>query len=357
MKTYHKRHLPSLFGSLLTLSSLPLSAGVSVTGFDWSGGDETNAGGNAYYTGTGAPGATTTYAGLVENGGGNYAFGLIKEVPTGTTDYNAPSTWDVTGKDGATGSFTVDFAFDGNTRFSHLAYTGSALQGYEYKVTEAGVATLSVTMSASTVAESATTGTAGTTMLGLSLSTYELGDLNPVNFGGTVMRSNMWWGDIKPLDSSTGYGAADFKSLEQLGANFDGKNGVSVDFNFYAAMDVIRDNVHITSLDDMTVAINKLGDQTLTPDIGITYYTNGVDPIDDPERGIDNSYLDAGTHGGASTYNFGAAGGEDNYVDVSFSNDQWSDGNIGFTTTPVPEPSVSMLAAVCCLGWLTRRKR
>ncbi|MGB0993599.1 MAG: PEP-CTERM sorting domain-containing protein [Akkermansiaceae bacterium] len=343
MKTKYYRW--TTLASALGVSISPISAGVTLMNVNAGNGNFTDIGAGIFMdqnlSNTGVTMAS-------RQNGSSYEFGLIP-TPTGppTGSFNTAGEFDITGRPGASSTYSVTFSIDSGEALNYIAYTGGALNGFDYDA-DTGMVTMSVTpVGASKSANNA----AGGTMLGISVSTYDTS--SPAgNQGGSIFSSSMWWGDISPLENSGGYG----DSNSYIGANFDGTNGENVDFNYYVPMTVLRDNprCNMESLDDVAFTFRKTTGLTITPTISIEYFTNGS--LEGSPDYIPSEFINAGSNGGGSSFSFADNDTASNYVVISASNDSWSDANVALGSA-VPEPSSLALTALTGVGFLVRRRK
>jgi hypothetical protein len=268
------------------------------------------------------PDGTTAYGGG-SVAGGNFVFGFsnIGGVPA-FANYNLGST-------DLTAGITLSLVFTGVTAApKYVAYTGGTLTSYAYN---SGTQTLSIT--ASTVATA--TSASGTLSSAFGLMIVNSG----ADFGGTVFRSNGYWGDIAPLAS--GYSGGDL--LVKAGVNFNGVAGNSVAFDAYLPASFLS-SVGLNQPADGVATIQKPG--SVTNLLTTTTYFGPVDP-GFPGGGY--------TYGGGSNYDFNG-GGTDPFILASYSNSSWSDGNIGISAVPEPSTYAAILG-VAALGVAAIRRR
>ena len=338
-----------------------LYAGVTLDSVSNTGNTVYSGGENVWITSSegGAHTADSAFGAFSSPSGNNYVFGWANKATPG-----AVADFDLTGKTGASDTYTFNFTFSGGEGLSYIAYTGGALTSLRYSFdnptgpsgngTDGG--TLTMSFASTTAARSASNATGGQTLFGFSLVTSHNTATQPY-YSAAAFRTDMYWGDISLQQTGGDYG--DTTGL--VGANFDGLDGNAANFSFYVADDVLRGLVGtsatLSSLDQSAFAFNKADSAdsfVLGSDVvNIDYHTNGV--VEDY-----NALFAAGAdteHTGTSTFNFGAAGGNDNYVVFSFSNDQWSDANIVLSAVPEPAHYAAIVSALGLLGALYARHR
>lgn len=267
--------------------------------------------------------------------------------------------FNISGLHGATGDFTLDFTLSGGEGISHIAYTGGGLTGLDYRFssssgpsgggTETG--SLSLTFAPTAAAASANNPGGGQTLFGLSIFTSSNTSTEPY-FSSAVFGTDMYWGDIALQQTGGDYG----NTLDIPGANFNGQNGSTVNFDFYIAQDVLLANLGtnadpISSVDDARFQFNKAdsADSFADGPDSVTFFENG-NPVD-IVPGFSGSLTPQ-----VSTFNFGAdTGGTDNYVLFEVSNDQWSDANVILGSVPEPRAS-GLLAGAIAFVWVAGRR-
>ena len=340
---------PCIFCLLLSLTSISLFGAVSVSSISSSTASVGESSGDYFtHTGSGLPGINSAYGTLLNPSAGVYNFGWAnKASPTSISDF------DISGKHGAGGDFTLNFDLSNGEGISHVAYTGGSLQGLDYRFSNpsgpsgntAESGSLSLTFSPATAAKSASNPTGGQSLFGLTLFTSSNTSTTPY-FSGTALGTDLYWGDISLQKTGGDYG----NTLNIPGANFDGQNGAPVNFDFYIAKDVLTNLVGtnqspLSSLHEGRFYFNKANaiDSFVNAPDTITYYENGV-----PAEDVPSFYT--GLTPEISTFNFGSSsGGTDNYVLFEASNSDWSDANVLLSSVPEPETYGAFVGVIALL--------
>lgn len=283
-------------------------------------------GSGAMLTGGFAP--TGAYYGGVQADANTYVFGLtsVAAAPTATSDYNLGGT-------SITAGTTLSLTFTGlSAAPDYIAYTGGALQSYSYSG-----GTLSLTVSSADPVASASD-PSGATLASAFGIVIVSGSAH--NYSGTAFRTDMFWGDIEPLQN---YSGTNFLA----GINAAGQNGSLATFSAYLPITFLNANGILTPAD--CVAFLQKDNVTGVQLSGITR---------EIFAGVNPGFPDEGTvwtYGGASSFDFNG-GGVDSFVLATYGNDSWSDGNIGIAA--VPEPSTyAALLGLAALGAAWRRRR
>lgn len=302
--------------------------GFSTSGSSWGPGNSffgDGSGANPFRTAQ-APGGTTAYGAGSANGS-QFVFGFAKEFPVDTSSYNLAET------DLALGT-SLTLVLTGFTALpKYVAYTGGSLTGYAFD-SALGRLTLSATtvnaVPSSSVVSAGTLGSA----FGLVVETG-----GGYDFGGSIFRTDGYWGDIASLNASYAGG------LPLAGVNFSGSAGSSVTFEAYLTTGYLS-TIGINTPAECAAYLQK---QNTSSDLSITrqlFTAGGVDP-NLPRGGY--------TFGGASSFDINGGGVADNYIIAGYSNASWSEGNIGV----VPEPSTNALLVLstAVLGVCILRRR
>lgn len=273
---------------------------------------------------TATPGGTTAF-GMVQSITDGYVFGFANTVPGAVSTYNLAST-------GLTAGTSLHLVFTGfSAAPKYIAYTGGGLTGYSYN---GGTLTLDVTTINPVASGCDPTGNTLASVFGMKIATS-----GSFNYTGTVFRSDMWWGDINPMNLSyTGSPAA--------GVNASGVNGVLATFNAYMPTSFLG-GMGIAQPADAAAYIQKSSGAGINLPLAQTFFdTGGLDP------GFSNGTY---TFGGTSNFDFNG-GGSDNYAIFTYANSSWSDGNIGIAA--IPEPGTFALGAgLLVLSLVALRRR
>lgn len=282
-------------------------------------------GGGAIATGSG-PSATNAYGGGATVNETQYVFGFADNFVTGISNYNLSAT------DLSAGT-TLHLVFKDLTAApKYVAFTGGALTSYTF---DSGSGTLNLTASTINPVASASDSGGGTLNSAFGLMIETGGSLD---FGGTVFRTDMYWGDISALAS---YDGTNFTA----GLNADGQNGELTSFYAYLPLSVLS-AAGINSPADCEAALQKSGVDGVALDISRDLYA----PSDPNYAGGGYTYIDD------STYDFDGSGTDD-YILATYSNSSWSDGNIGVTAVPEPSTYALILGALSLVGIAIHRRR
>lgn len=244
---------------------------------------------------------------LVPTGTGAYAFGIIGHQPTNINILSV-SDFDISNKNGSSG--TIDLVFANVQNLDFIAYTGGVLTTYSYDSTNKK---LHISFSAATAAASGSNLTGGQVLLGMVLVTDQ-----GTGFEGAVFRTDMFWGDIKMQQTDTGsFSYGDTSNFP--GSNFFGKDKSSIHFDYYISQNVLvgLNQSPVTDLDKCTFTFTKADGTQIIPDKSVKYYTTD---------GLTTSWGGSQVNG-TSNFDFNGDGTNDNYVNVSVSNDSWSSAN------------------------------
>ncbi|MBI2518012.1 MAG: hypothetical protein HYV95_14000 [Opitutae bacterium] len=315
--------------SVLIATSLVLAAvlhaqiSLDTSNSNWGTGGMFSAG--AMFTSLEAPSGAYYGGNLVD--ANTYVFGLVNTpTPTGIPgDYNLASTL-------VTAGTSLQLTFTGLTAVpDYIAYTGGALTAYSYN---AGTLALTVSTIDPVASASDPAGTVLGSSFGLMIVTG-----SALNFSGTVFRADMFWDDINPLAN---YSGTDFVA----GLNAAGQNGVAAAFSAYVPMTFL--NAHgINAPDDVEARLQKDGQASiLLGGLSIAVFTP-----------TNPGFPDEGTvwnYGGVPTLDFDGVAGNDNYVLATYTNSNWSNGNIGLSAVPEPPVYVLLLGALSWLAWWRR---
>jgi hypothetical protein len=281
-----------------------------------------------------SPNSSTAYA-MGTTSGSQYIFGFAKELPQAVSSYNLANT--------DLGSSTnLKLQFSGiYSAPSYVAYTGGLLTSYNYNGAS-GI--LTIETSVANIASSASNPinndnpdiidmpmTAG---FGLIIETNQ-----NFNYGGTVFRTDMFWGDLSNFSGS--YPGA----LPLAGLNANGQNGSNVTFDAYLTTSYLS-SIGINSPAECAAYIQKANTSFDLNLARTLYTTNGVDPI------LAGNY----SFGGTSSLNLDG-GAIDNIIRAEYANSSWSAGNIGIRAVPEPSSYGLMGAGAFVLAAVARRRK
>ena len=276
------------------------------------------------------PGGTTAY-GMVQSITDGYLFGFATSSgPPGVL----PGPYDLTGT-GLTAGISLHLVFTGfSAAPKYISYTGGALTAYSYN-SGTGTLTFDVSTIDPVASGSDTAGTILNSVFGMKITTT-----GSFNYAGTVFRSDMWWGDINPMNLS-------YAGISpSAGVNANGANGTTATFNAYMPASFLT-SIGISQPSMVTAFIQKSGGSIDLP-LARTFFAAG---------GLDPAYSGGNyTFGGTTLFDFDGSG-VDNYAVFTYSNSSWSDGNIGISA--IPEPSAYALGAgiaMLALAAICRRR-
>ncbi len=288
-------------------------------------------GGSGAFSGSASAGATVSgsqaYYGAIQADTDTYVFGFSNTAtPSTTASYNLSSTVLTSGT-----ALTLTF-----TGFSaaplYVGYTGGALTGYTYN---SGTMTISATTTNPVASASDTDGTTLGSSFGMMIVTGGTHD-----FQGTVFRTDMFYQDLTPLEDYTGTSFI-------AGLNASGIDGQTGTFNAYLPITFLN-SVGIYSPQECEARLQH-ENVSGTP-ISITrevYAGTGADPF-----GGGPLYTWMGVD---STLDFDGSGA-DNYILATYTNDSWSQADIGVIA--VPEPSTyAMIIGSFAFGLAIWRRR
>ncbi len=274
-------------------------------------------------------GPTGSYYGSQQPDAYTYVFGLTSSTtPSLTYDYELNNT-------GVAAGTSLQLSFSGvTTRPDYIAYTGGDLLAYQYNST-AGTLTMTVSTVNPTASNLDPLGTTLNSSFGMKIVTG-----SGMDFGGTVFQTNMFWQDVQELAS---YSGTSFVA----GLNAYGVASGLAEFTAYLPMSFLGAN-GITSPQDCNAALQKDGVAAVNLDnLTRVIYTDS-----------NPGFADEGTlwtYGGASGLNLDGTAGNDDYVKATYSNDSWSQGNIGIVM--IPEPASWLLSLVASVLLIVRRRR
>jgi hypothetical protein len=308
-----------MLGIAGSLSAQPAFNAASST---WGAGSTAffNVGGGVYAT-TNPSGGTAAYSSLVSVTDA-YLFGFARETPTTVGSYNLSAT-------DLTAGTSLHLVFSGLTTLNYIAYTGGLVTAYSYN-SATGALTLDVSTVNPVASASDPTGANLGSAFGMMLST---GGSN--NFGGTIFRTDMYWGDIMGMQTYPG-------TTPIAGVNASGIDGQAITFDAYLPMSFLNAN-GINQPSDASALVQKAGTE-LPLGITATYYGPG-------EPGFAGGGY---TYGGLSVVDF-TGGGVDPFILGRYTNSSWSQGNIGITAVPEPSSYVLAFGAVALVAALRRR--
>lgn len=269
-----------------------------------------------------SPDGTTAYA-SGSSDGTYFTFGFANTTPSATADFDLSST------DLSAGT-TLSLVFTGlSAAPNYVAITGGSITAYSYN---SGTLTLTASTVNPVASASDTTGATLGSAFGLIL---DYGSSN--NLSGTVFQTNMYWGDMDGVVE--GYAG----DSPLAGLNADGFNGVEASFVAHLPLPFLQAN-GINSPADCIALVQKVGSS----------FTLGISR----ELHADsNLFDDVGyTYAGASVFDLNG-GGIDNYIEATYSNASWSDGNIGITAVPEASAYALLLGALSLAGTTQRRRR
>jgi hypothetical protein len=272
--------------------------------------------------------ATGAYYGGAQADANTFVFGLTSfaGAPTQTSHYDLSGT-------SLTAGTALTLSFTGlSAAPDFIAYTGGALQGYSYS---GGTLTLTVSTINPVASASDTTGNTLGSAFGLLLRSG-----SAQNYGGTVFRTDMFWGDVTVMQN---YAGTSFIA----GINASGQNGATATFAAYLPISFL--NTHgIFSPADCEAYLQK----SSVAGVQLSGITREV------YAGANPGFPGEGTvwtYGGASAFDFNG-GGNDNFVLASYSNASWSDGDIGIAAIPEPSAYAAGLGALALLAAARRRR-
>lgn len=296
----------------------------------WDVGNSTWGSGNGFVANYGVVATNSSYNTTTAYGGGmvdgtRYVFGFAHETVTSVSSYN------LSGTDLGAGT-TLHLQFTNlSAAPKYVAITGGALTSYTF---DSGTGTLSLTASTINPVASASDATGNTLGSAFGLLIETGGSLD---FGGTVFRTDMYWGDVSAL---AGYAGTTYAA----GLNASGQNGSLASFYAYLPVSFLN-SVGINSPADCQAALQKNSVDGVALDITRELYA----PSDPGYSGSGYAYV------AASTYDFNGAG-IDNYILASYANSSWSNGDIGVTAVPEPA-TVALGLGLGVLALVAARRR
>lgn len=274
--------------------------------------------------------STGVYFGTSQPDANTFLFGLTNSAtPTTTANYNVSSA--VSANTALTLTFTGLSAVP-----KYIAYTGGALTSYSYN---SGTLTLTASTINPVASASDPTGNTLSSAFGLVIVTG-----GSFNFSGTVFRTDMYWGDITPLQS---YGGSNFVA----GVNAAGQNGATATFYAYLPMAFINAQ-GITQPDDAIARLQKNGQAGVNLSGLVLDIYSPVAPTFGTQS---TTYY----YHNSTSLNFDGTAGNDDYVLATYANNSWSDGNIGIAAaSAVPEPATyaALFGSLALLTALWRRR-
>lgn len=287
--------------------------------------------GTGTFAGTGTAGSTVggtpAYYGVIQSGGSTiFGFTNTSAMPTTAADYNLSGTALTAGK-----SLALQFTNLPNAPY-YLAYTGGALTSYSYS---SGTLTLGV----STVNPVASTSDATGSTLGSAFGVMIVTG-SDLNLGGTVFRTDMFWDDISPKQN---YAGTNFVAA----INASGVAGQTATFQAYLPTTFLATG-GINEPADAEARYQKSGTSSqLLNDLAISLYA-AANPHFTGEGTLWN-------YAGSSAFDFDG-GGADAFVLATYSNSNWSDGDIGISAVPEPSTYAALFGSLALLTALWRRR-
>lgn len=277
---------------------------------------------------TSSPGGTTAF-GQVQSITDGYVFGFANTVPGVTVaPYNLSST-------GLTAGTSLHLVFTGfSAAPKYIAYTGGSLSGYSYN-SGTGTLTLNVSTINPVASGSDPAGSTLNSVFGMKITTT-----GSFNYTGTVFRSDMWWGDINPMNLSyAGISPA-------AGVNASGVDGTLATFDAYFPASFLT-GIGINQPSDAMAFVRKSDGSGINLPLAREFFAAG---------GLDPAYSGGNyTFGGLSGFDFNG-GGSDDFAVFTYTNSSWSEGNIGISA--IPEPGTYALGAgtaALVLAFIRRR--